>query len=402
MVTGICPNEIMDQIELLHLAQKIIEGTVTPEEYDELAHAIKADESGELSARLAAILNKSDDGENDFDVKKWDAVADRILSLDRGIPANKPTRIFYITRQVAAAIIIILVGTGMYFLLFNRRTGSGNATQTVVKNEIQAPSAVNATLTLANGEKIILNGASNGVVSVQGNSNVVLNDGQINYVGNTEDNNSGQTLYNTLTVPRGSKIVSVILSDGTKVWLNSETSLRYPISFAGSVRRVELTGEGYFEVAKNATWPFIVSTAGTIIKVLGTSLNVNAYTTDQSVRVTLVEGSVHVSKNLNSKILLPQQQAVINDDIKVHSSFEMEDVLAWKNGRFSFNGSDIQQVMQELARWYDLDVIYTKEIKEKFHVEMTRNTSLTNMFKILEETGGVHFKVEGKKITVMP
>ena len=96
------------------------------------------------------------------------------------------------------------------------------------------------------------------------------------------------------------------------------------------------------------------------------------------------------------------QQAVINDDIKVHSSFDMEEVLAWKNGRFSFNGSGIEQVMRELARWYDLDVIYTKEIKEKFHVEMTRNTSLTNIFKILEETGGVHFRVEGKKITVMP
>jgi ferric-dicitrate binding protein FerR (iron transport regulator) len=165
---------------------------------------------------------------------------------------------------------------------------------------------------------------------------------------------------------------------------------------------VDLKGEGYFEVAKNATWPFILSIGETSVKVLGTSFNVNAYPNDNDIHVTLVEGSVHVSKNLFSKILLPQQQAVINDDIRVHSSFDMEEVLAWKNGRFAFNGSDIQQVMRELARWYDLDVIYTKEIKEKFHVEMTRNTNLSNVFKILEETGGVHFKIDGKKIVVMP
>jgi len=392
----------MDQTRLLELAQKLIQGSATPGEYDELAQAIKADESGELAARLAVIINKSVHDENDFEVEKWEAVADKILSLDQPIPGKQQTPGISFLKIAAAATIILMLGAGIYFLFFKPRTERGNAIETVVKKEIQAPSAVNATLTLANGEKIILNSASNGVVSIQGNSNVVLNDGQINYVGKKGDNNSGQVLYNTLTVPRGSKIISVILSDGTKVWLNSETSLRYPISFAGSVRKVELTGEGYFEVAKNATWPFIVSTGGTSIKVLGTSFNVNGYASEQSVRVTLVEGSVHVSKNLISKILLPQQQAVINDDIKVHSSFDMEQVLAWKNGRFSFNGSDIQQVMQELARWYDLDVIYTKEIKEKFHVEMTRNTNLTNVFKILEETGGVHFKVEGKKITVMP
>jgi len=392
----------MDQTRLLQLAEKLLDGSATVEDHDELAVAIKSDETGELASRLAQILNKSVNYENDFDDEKWQAAADKILSLDKPVSRGKTASIFSFARMAAAAIIILLFGAGIYFLFFNTRTKRANADQTVVKKEIQAPSSVNATLTLANGEKIILNGASNGVVSIQGNSNVVLNDGQINYVGKKGDNNSGQVLYNTLTVPRGSKIISVILSDGTKVWLNSETSLRYPISFTGSARRVELTGEGYFEVAKNATWPFIVSTGGTSIKVLGTSFNVNAYANEQSVKVTLVEGLVHVSKNLFSKILVPQQQAVINDDIKVHSSFEMEDVLAWKNGRFSFNGSDIQQVMREMARWYDLDVIYTKDIKEKFHVEMTRTTSLTNIFKILEETGGVHFKVEGKKITVMP
>lgn len=395
-------NEFMDQTRLLQLAEKLLDGSATVEEHDELALAIKSDETGELASRLAQILNKSVNYENDFDDEKWQATADKILSLDKPVSRGKTASIFSFARMAAAAIIILLFGAGIYFLFFNTRTQRDNAAQTVVKKEIKAPSAINVTLTLSNGQKITLDSASNGIVSIQGNRNVVLNDGQINYVGKEGNNNSQQVLYNTLTVPRGSKIISVILSDGTKVWLNSETSLRYPISFTGSVRKVELTGECYFEVAKNATWPFIVSTGGTSIKVLGTSFNVNAYANEQSVKVTLVEGSVHVSKNLFSKILLPMQQAIISEDIKVHSSFDMEQVLAWKNGRFAFDGSDIQQVMQELARWYDLDVIYTKEIKEKFHVEMTRNTSLTNIFKILEETGGVHFKVEGKKITVMP
>jgi transmembrane sensor len=392
----------MDQTRLLHLAQKLIDGTATPGEYDELAHAIKADESGELASRLARILNKSVKDENNFDDEKWQAAADKILSLDKPVSRGKTASIFSFARMAAAAIIILLFGSGIYFLFFNTRTQRGNASQTVVKKEIKAPSAINATLTLANGQTIMLDSVSNGILSVQGNRNVELNDGQINYAGKKIDNDTEQPLYNTLTVPRGSRIVSVVLSDGSKVWLNSESSLRYPVSFTGSVRRVELTGEGYFEVAKNATLPFIVSTEQTSIKVLGTTFNVNAYTNEQSVRVTLLEGSVHVTKNPLSKILMPMQQAVINDDIKVHSSFDMEQVLAWKNGRFAFDGSDIQQVMQELARWYDLDVIYTKDIKEKFHVEMTRTTSLTNIFKILEETGGVHFKVEGKKITVMP
>jgi ferric-dicitrate binding protein FerR (iron transport regulator) len=391
----------MDLGRLLQLAQKLQEGTATPEEYDELAQAIKADESGELAGRLAGILNQTVGQEKDFDAKKWEAAADRILSLDHAAPTKKPARLIYFARQLAAAVIIILLGAGIYFLL-NRHASKDNVAATAVKKEIQAPSSSNAMLTLANGQKIMLDSASNGVLSVQGNRNVVLKDGQINYVGKESGNDFEQPLYNTLTVPRGSKIVSVVLSDGSKVWLNSESSLRYPISFAGPTRGVELTGEGYFEVAKNVSRPFIVSTGETSVRVLGTSFNVNAYTNENSIRVTLVEGSVHVSKHLFSKILKPQQQAVINDDIQVHSSFDMEEVLAWKNGRFAFNGSDIQQVMHELARWYDLDVVYTKEIKEKFHVEMTRNTNLSNVFKILEETGGVHFKIDGKKIMVMP
>src|SRR6478735_6135463 len=149
----------MDQTRLLQLAEKLLDGSATVEDHDELAVAIKSDETGELASRLAQILNKSVNYENDFDDEKWQAAADKILSLDKPVSRGKTASIFSFARMAAAAIIILLIGAGIYFLFFNTRTKRTNADQTVVKKEIQAPSTVNATLTLANGEKIILNGA---------------------------------------------------------------------------------------------------------------------------------------------------------------------------------------------------------------------------------------------------
>jgi ferric-dicitrate binding protein FerR (iron transport regulator) len=209
--------------------------------------------------------------------------------------------------------------------------------------------------------------------------------------------------YNTLSNPRGSKVISLTLSDGTRVWLNAGSSLRYPASFASSAvnREVKITGEAYFEVAHDASKPFIVSKNDVSVTVLGTHFNVNAYDDESDIKITLLEGSVRVNKGSNTGLLKPGQQAQVSSSVKVLNNTDVEQVMAWKNGKFSFNGSDIKTVMRELARWYDVNVEYKDEIKETFFVKLDRNTNMSNVFRILQTTGAVHFKIEGKKVTVM-
>jgi hypothetical protein len=310
----------------------------------------------------------------------------------------------------AAAVLILMLGTGSYFLFFAKsRKGIAKIERQKErpKNDV-APGGNKAILTLGNGEKIILDSAKNGALASQGNTRILkLANGQLSYNSlNDSSDRPGmptQIIYNTLTTPRGGQY-QLVLPDGSKVWLDASSSIIYPTDFAGTERKVKMTGQAYFEVAKNEKLPFIVQRGEMSIQVLGTHFNVNAYEDDSTVNTTLLEGTVRVSKGAVRTILAPGQQIQItkNGDFKLVRNADTEEAIAWKNGFFSFKRSDLKTVMRQLSRWYDVEVIYEGNIPpQKFGGKMGRDLNLSEILEGLEKSL-VHFRIEGKKLIVMP
>jgi ferric-dicitrate binding protein FerR (iron transport regulator) len=307
-------------------------------------------------------------------------------------------------RMTAAAAIILLVSGGVYYGL--HRTTKQETEKTPLSTAQHAPDILpggnKATLKLANGQTIILDSAANGTLTQQGDSRVLkLNNGQIAY--NASNKKSITALYNTLTTPRGGQYY-VELADGTKVWLNAASSLSYPTSFTGKDRVVELKGEAYFEVARNNAMPFKVRLNNTTVEVLGTHFNVNAYEDDALIKTTLLEGSVRISSGGSTSLLSPGQQAQVNKagSIKLIPDADTELAIAWKKGYFQFKRDNLQQVLGQLTKWYDVTVKYDGVIPDmQFGGRISRNSNLSEVLKILE-LSNVHFKIEGKTVVVMP
>jgi len=216
----------------------------------------------------------------------------------------------------------------------------------------------------------------------------------------------GDIQYNTLTNPKGSKVVDMTLSDGTRVWLNAGSSVTYPVAFVGKERKVTIDGEAYFEVTHNVAMPFKVSKGNMEVTVLGTHFNVNAYDDDAIIKVTLLEGSVRASTGSagQSVIIRPGEQALAIDNGKltIEKGIDLDAVMAWKNGRFQFEGVGIDEVMKQVGRWYDVEVVYEAKPKEQhFRGGIARDVEASKLFKMLEATGAVHFRIEGRKVIVI-
>lgn len=334
----------------------------------------------------------------------WERLYKQIIEEKNNRTTDPIVRNISWARWVAAAIILLL-GTGYYFFKTNKEHKEqkqlAEIGQTKAK-DIAPPNTVNAVLTLANGQTVILDTTSSGTVALQGAVNVVkLADGQIAYRGTSKE-----IQYNTLNNPRGSKVISLLLADGSKVWLNAASSLKYPTSFTGSERKVEITGEAYFEVAHNPAMPFMVSKGGTNIKVLGTHFNVNAYDDERSLNVTLLEGSVSVMANHSTqpKVIEPGAQARVdkNGYIQLDNSVDLNEVMAWKNGLFSFKAADIESIMRQVSRWYNVEVVFKTPITEKFYAEVSKSTNVSSLLEMLQATKAVQFKIEGNTIVVEP
>jgi hypothetical protein len=290
----------------------------------------------------------------------------------------------------AAAVLLTLIGAGSYFWLFNKPATLPPVTGTArVKPRDLPPGRDAAVLTLADGKTIILDSAS-GTISQQGSATVNNTKGMVSYSPSTADGREGP-VYNTVSTARGNQY-QLILADGSKVWLNSASSLRFPTSFTGSRREVELNGEGYFEIAKDASKPFHVKTQTQDVEVLGTHFNVNAYRDEESIKTTL-----------QSAILKPGEQAVLthNSRFMINDNVDIDQVMAWKNGWFEFDNTDIKTIMRQISRWYDVDVRYeAKTANETYGGRISRNLNLSNILKMLESYG-VHFRLEGKTVVVM-
>jgi transmembrane sensor len=304
----------------------------------------------------------------------------------------------------AAAALVITLGAGTWYWLADKPAKQVPSKPVAsVKPRDLPPGRDAAVLTLADGKKIILDSAS-GAISQQGNVTVLNVNGMLSYAP-SKKGAPDEVVYNTVSTARGNQY-QLVLSDGTKVWLNSASSLRYPASFTGNSREVELDGEGYFEVAKNAAKPFHVKTRTQDIEVLGTHFNVNAYKDEETIKTTLLEGSVKVKLNgaVGSAILKPGEQAIANNDegtsIHITSDVDLDQVMAWKNGWFEFENTDLKMIMRQISRWYDVDIEYgTKTGNERYGGRISRNLNLSNILKMLENYG-VQFRLEGKRLIV--
>ena len=300
----------------------------------------------------------------------------------------------------AAAAILLFFVAG-YFLLnktLNNTKKQPPIAAQPVKKDIPA-GRQGAVLTLSNGQRIILDSTGDGVLTQEAGVQVIRKGGELSYGGNTNE-----VLYNQIVTPRGRKW-QLTLSDGTKVWLNAASSVRYPINFVGRERMVEVSGETYFEVAPDKNRPFRINIAGKgKIEVLGTRFDVNAYDDEDAIRTTLLEGSVKMIRGESTRLLSPGQQAVLGngtDDIKVINDANIDEVMAWKNGRFIFSDMDLKSIMRQLTRWYDVDVVYEGKVPEiRVGGIIHNNVYLSTVMEFLGDNG-VHYKIEGKKITIM-
>jgi ferric-dicitrate binding protein FerR (iron transport regulator) len=307
-------------------------------------------------------------------------------------------------RYAVAAAVLLIFSTGVYFLFFNKAAKEIASVEKIEKrmnNDVE-PGTDKAVLTVADGSTIILDNSKKGIITEQNGTTVTNEEMQLKYDVSGPKALNQPLSYHTLTTPRGGQY-QLLLPDGSKVFLNAASSIHFPTAFIGDERNVEITGEAYFEVAKDSKKPFKVNVKGMQIEVLGTHFNINAYDDEQIIRTTLFEGIVKVSKNGNNKMIKPGQQAQVdpgNENVRITTA-DAEQTIAWKEGFFVFKNNDIETIMRQLARWYDVDVVYKGRPAEKFSGRINRNTKLSEVLKAFEESS-VHFKIQNKSITVMP
>ncbi|MBY0434797.1 MAG: FecR domain-containing protein, partial [Cyclobacteriaceae bacterium] len=332
----------------------------TEEEEKELFRLLEQPSSeAETKATLVSLIEDTNDFQRDEQRKNriMSTVFGRMVT-DRPKEASR-NRVVRLERLAIAASVVLLISVGI-FLFWHRSVLESPLNQVAFKENDLQPGSNKATLTLADGKQVVLDSLSAGKSLRQGASAIVNRPGHLAY--NTE-NKSEEIAYNILTTPRGGQY-QLTLADGSKVWLNAESSIRFPSHFIGKERRVQITGEVYFEVAKNAAMPFKVEVGEMEINVLGTHFNVNAY---EVVKTTLIEGSVLVAMEDTKMVLKPGQQAqvITSGKIDLFESPDLNETLAWKNGLFQFNNADIQTVMMQVARWYDVEIIYEGNVTKR-------------------------------------
>lgn len=384
----------MTEDQYLALCEKYLRGDLTPEE--EILIRDYQVNTGLLDEHLAGI--------NTIDKERLRELLYHKLqtSLHRqDAPIVKMRRWPY----TAAAAVLLFIAVGLYVTNSNKTTKSSRiaAVDNTSKNDIR-PGSDKAVLTLANGNTITLGDAQNGVLSKQG-STAISKSGNGIIIRNSDRNKNQEAdnAMNTITIPRGGKY-NITLVDGTKIWLNSASALSFPATFAGTERKVTLTGEAYFEVAKNKTMPFKIDVNGKqVVEVLGTHFNINAYTDEQSISTTLLEGSVKINYRNRSTLIRPGQMAVNNSDQDITvKPANIDEVMAWKNDSFIFNNENITSIMKKISRWYDVDVVFKGDMANvNLDGNFSRSKGLSSLLKNIELVNKVRFVTEERRITVI-
>ncbi|MBN8853459.1 MAG: hypothetical protein BGO55_18535 [Sphingobacteriales bacterium 50-39] len=332
----------------------------------------------------------------------------QIRSADQ--PQHHPVRFLRTARWWAAASVIFVLAIGAYFMFHSRSDKNHSVVISQsqrFKNDI-LPARQQVILTLSDGSKKVLDDISNGSVTLQGTSKAIKKDGSISY---TPARGEGEVVYNTITTEKG-RIFHLQLSDGTEVWLDALSSIRFPTSFPGAERVVEITGQAYFEVAHNTKQSFKVKGGGQMVEVLGTHFNINSFNS-QAIQTTLLEGSLRVLSSTNpsafdkephSIVMRPGQQSIFttrDSRLTAHELQDMDGVMAWKSGRFRFDGSSVDEMVDQLSRWYNIEVQYKDKITETFVADIKRDLPLSKLLELLEMTKQIKFVIDGNKVTVM-
>lgn len=314
---------------------------------------------------------------------------------------------FRIKQLAVAASIITVIVLSSYYVFF-RPSVEKNIIANTTPADINAPASNRALITLSDGRTVYLDSVGNGALVSQSGANVIKTaDGKIIYAPSGSESQHDESIYNTLINPRGSKVIDMTLTDGSRVWLNAGSSVTYPVLFNGQDRVVSITGEAYFEITHNAAKPFKVTKGNMEITVLGTHFNVNAYDDEGEMKVTLLEGSVKVSTNQRasySKMLKPGQQAGIKqNNIETFNDVDLESVMSWKNGIFYFNNASIEMIMRQVANWYDVEVEYQGNVRnEYFGGTISRSENISQLIKALELTKTIKINIQGKKLIISP
>lgn len=389
----------MNEQRLGYLLERYLHKTCTPAEKQEFLQLL--DEPGSAAALEAlneAITTLPETGMV-MDGEATEATRQALLTVTRRQPAKMKAAVPLpftgrAAVRYAAAIILLLgaAGFGWWYTMRPAKTVALSQAQRF-KNEV-APGRNGAVLTLSNGRQIVLDSAGNGLLTKDGEVKLVKKDGAIAYEGA-----DGKALYNHMATANGQQW-QLTLNDGTRVWLNAASSIRYPVAFTGPEREVEITGEAYFEVAQDAARPFRVKTGGQAVEVLGTHFNINAYSDEGVIKTTLLEGKVR----MGAVTLSPgeQLQVAAGGKMTVMHNADTELAVAWKNGLFQFDNADLPFVMRQLTRWYNVEVRYPARIPQRsFGGAMQRSLPLTRILAILEDND-VKFAIEGNRITVLP
>jgi ferric-dicitrate binding protein FerR (iron transport regulator) len=391
----------MDKKRLEKLFELYYKGAATAADTEELMLLLKDLPDNEVMAMLSNAWNRQDKNETFFGPDLREKLLSK-LHLDEELHGEvfsiETRRKSWPLKFAAAAAIVLALSMTIFLLTRKERQDVVQKTEKSFPLNDVSPGGDKAVLTLADGRKIILDTASNGALAQQEGTKVIKLDGQLTY---NIAGNSTQILYNTITTPRGGQF-QLELADGSKVWLNAASSLRYPTTFTGKQRTVELTGEGYFEVAHNPAMPFHVKAGEMNVQVLGTHFNINSYEDEPLIRTTLIEGEVNVSKKEKAIKLSPGQQAVFDNtgELTLNKNVNTDEIIAWKEGYMHFENADLKTILRQVARWYDIEIVYEGfNSNQTFFVILKRSNSLRKLLESLQDNN-IRYTIEGKKLIV--
>ncbi|HRO45906.1 FecR domain-containing protein [Agriterribacter sp.] len=392
----------MKQEEVKQLLERVKHSSATDEDCDRLMALLSGDQSAEFIIYATRYYEEQHLSFEQPDDSIWKNIFEKIVGVDKKVLSNKPETpvhsISFFRRYwaVASVTVLLLLAAGAYFWTGNK----GNKAQTLVKANAQEikPGHEGAILTLADGSKVLLDTIHSGTVALQSGVTAKVKNGALVYEGT-----GSEVVYNAVQTPKGRQY-HLTLPDGSEVWLNSLSSIRYPTSFRGKERRVEITGEAYFEVAEKKGLPFHVKINDmTSVEVMGTHFNINSYSNERSINTTLIEGSVKVTGNISHALLKPGQQARVKDRIDIYVDVDIDQVMAWKNGLFDFEGLSITEIMRQLERWYDIEVEFENGVKDniRFTGGISKGVTLNQLLEALEVLD-IHFQLDGRRLIIKP
>lgn len=395
----------MNEFDFRRLVEKYAAGELLEAEQKQFFELIESEEYRKILEQILEFEWREGTYEETGNPEVYSVLESHVLKAINEPPVEQVTpgqgAVVYFKKYwlAIAAVLIIMISTAI--LVFQKKAGyvkPGIATKNQTQKTEILPATNGAILTLGNGQQIVLDSIGSGLVANQGNSSIVKQNNGLAY--QASGTGSTDPVYNTISTPKGRQYPNLTLSDGTKVWLDAGSSIRFPVAFVGNERKVEISGQVWFDVVHNSQMPFKVIAKGVETTDIGTEFNVNAYEDENDLKVTLLQGAIQI----NGTVIKPGEQALVDRDgsLRLNKNADLDEVMAWKTGYFNFNKADIQTIMKQLSRWYDVDVSYTGKIPAgTYSGKISRNLGLQDLLDGLAFSD-IRFRIDGRKLIVLP